>query len=64
MTAEEAVEASLAFRYAAIMPIHFEDWAHFSEGRDAIMLAFEAAGLDQRLLWPERGHEVCFDLHT
>jgi hypothetical protein len=39
MTVDEAVEASLALRNAAIVPIHFEDWAHFSEGRDDIALA-------------------------
>jgi L-ascorbate metabolism protein UlaG (beta-lactamase superfamily) len=64
MTAEEAVEAALAFRTAAIAPIHFEDWAHFSEGRDDIALAFEAAGLEQRLRWPERGGTICVDLQS
>ena len=62
MTAEEAVEASLAFRNAAIVPVHFEDWAHFSEGREEIMLAFEAAGLEDRLRWPERGRTIHIDL--
>ena len=37
MTAKEGVDAtSLAFRSGAIVPIHFEDWAHFSEGPDAL----------------------------
>ena len=62
MMAEEGAEASLAFRNAAIVPIHFEDWAHFSEGPDDIARAFEAAGLEQRLQWPERGRAIRIDL--
>jgi L-ascorbate metabolism protein UlaG (beta-lactamase superfamily) len=58
MTAAEAVEASRAFEHAAIVPLHFEGWAHFSEGRDAIARAFEEAGLSDRLVWPEPGRPI------
>jgi L-ascorbate metabolism protein UlaG (beta-lactamase superfamily) len=58
MTAAEAVEASRAFEHAAIVPLHFEGWAHFSEGRDAIARAFEEAGLTDRLAWPEPGRPI------
>jgi L-ascorbate metabolism protein UlaG (beta-lactamase superfamily) len=61
-TAEEVAEASLAFRNAAIVPIHFEDWAHFSDGPDDIARASEATGLEQRLQWPERGRAIEIDL--
>jgi L-ascorbate metabolism protein UlaG (beta-lactamase superfamily) len=64
MTAEEAVEASLAFRDAVVVPTHFEDRAHFSEGRDDIARAFEAAGLEQRLRWPERGRALRIGMGT
>jgi len=38
-----------------IVPIHFEDWAHFSEGRAEVKKAFANAEMERRLLWPERG---------
>jgi L-ascorbate metabolism protein UlaG (beta-lactamase superfamily) len=49
MTAAEGVEAAKAFSNAAIVPIHFEDWKHFSEGRQDIARAFKEAGLTKRL---------------
>jgi L-ascorbate metabolism protein UlaG (beta-lactamase superfamily) len=53
MTAAEAVEFARACPSAAIVPLHFEGWAHFSEGRHAIAREFSAAGLTQRLHWPK-----------
>jgi L-ascorbate metabolism protein UlaG (beta-lactamase superfamily) len=62
MTAEEGVKAAQAFPKAAIVPIHFEDWAHFSEGKKDIEREFAAAKLMSRLQWPERGKEIQIDL--
>lgn len=36
--------------HAKIMPLHFEGWAHFSEGRDVIEKAFAGAHLSD-LIW-------------
>ncbi len=58
MTAEEAVEAARAFSHAAIIPLHYEGWAHFSEGRAEIAAAFAKAGLSARLRWPEAGKSI------
>lgn len=58
MTADEAVEAARAFSGASIVPLHFEGWAHFSEGREEIAQAFAAAGLSHRLRWPEPGRAI------
>jgi L-ascorbate metabolism protein UlaG (beta-lactamase superfamily) len=58
MTAAEAVETARAFPDAAIVPLHFEGWAHFSEGRPEITQAFAAAGLTSRLRWPEPGRVI------
>jgi L-ascorbate metabolism protein UlaG (beta-lactamase superfamily) len=58
MTAAEAVDAARAFPGAAIVPLHFEGWAHFSEGRDAITQAFASAGMSDRLHWPEPGRAI------
>ena len=58
MNSEEGVEAARHFDKATIVPIHFEDWAHFSEGRDKIAAAFAHARLDHRLQWLERGRPI------
>ncbi|QOY88351.1 MBL fold metallo-hydrolase [Paludibaculum fermentans] len=55
MTAEEAVEFARSFPQATIVPLHFEGWQHFSEGKDKIALAFAEAGLSTRLCWPDLG---------
>jgi L-ascorbate metabolism protein UlaG (beta-lactamase superfamily) len=62
MTGAEAVEAARHFAEAAIVPIHFEDWEHFSEGREQIVQAFENARLTDRLKWLERSRPVHLDL--
>jgi L-ascorbate metabolism protein UlaG (beta-lactamase superfamily) len=55
LTGAEAVEAAQAFAEARIVPLHFEGWAHFSESRQEIEQAFDAAGLGPRLRWLEPG---------
>lgn len=55
LTAEGAVAAARAFRNAAIVPLHYEGWAHFTEGRTDVELAFSSAGLTDRLQWPVPG---------
>lgn len=62
MTADEAVEAARAFVEAVIVPVHFEGWAHFSEGRAEIGAAFEKAGLAERVRWPEPGRRMEVEL--
>ncbi len=63
MTAAEGVEAARAFAGAAIVPLHFEGWAHFSEGREQIAKAFADAGLTHRLHWPEPGRPIQLNLY-
>jgi len=62
ITAREAVECARAFANAAIVPVHFEGWAHFSEGRKDIAAAFADAGMEDRLRWLQPGHAVRFEL--
>ncbi len=50
-TAAEAVEVARAFKDAAIIPLHYEGWAHFSESRTQIEEVFTSAGLNDRLRW-------------
>lgn len=50
-TAAEAVRFAQALPEAAIIPVHFEGWKHFTESRPQITAAFAAAGLENRLHW-------------
>ncbi len=54
-TADEGVLAARAFTDAAIVPVHYEGWKHFSENRVDIERSFAEAGLAHRLRWLEQG---------
>jgi L-ascorbate metabolism protein UlaG (beta-lactamase superfamily) len=49
--ASEGVEAAKAFPNAAIVPLHYAGWGHFSEGKAEIQRAFDEAGIGNRLHW-------------
>jgi L-ascorbate metabolism protein UlaG (beta-lactamase superfamily) len=53
-TAKEGIEAACAFSNAAIVPLHYEGWEHFSESRKQIEDQFKSAGLQDRLQWMEQ----------
>ena len=57
-TAGEAVTLARAFAPALVIPLHFEGWAHFTEGRADIEAAFVAAQLTDRLRWPVAGRPL------
>lgn len=57
-TAAEAVTLARAFAPAVVIPLHFEGWAHFTEGRVDIETAFVAAELVERLRWPTAGRPL------
>ena len=58
MTAQEAAEFATHMPHAKIVPLHFEGWAHFSEGRDVIERVFAEADLTDRLIWGEAGKRI------
>ncbi len=58
MTSKEAAKAANVLQAPQVIPLHFEGWSHFQEGRDEIMNAYEAAGVKERLVWLERGQGV------
>jgi L-ascorbate metabolism protein UlaG (beta-lactamase superfamily) len=53
LTAREAVEICRLVGPRTIIPVHYEGWSHFSEGREAVERAFAAApdDLGDRLHW-------------
>jgi L-ascorbate metabolism protein UlaG (beta-lactamase superfamily) len=57
-TAAGAVEVARTMPRALIVPLHFEGWEHLTESRADVERAFSAAGLNERLLWPEPGSAV------
>lgn len=48
-TGEEAALFTKMLGTATIIPIHYEGWSHFTEGRAQIEQAFAAAGIEQQL---------------
>jgi L-ascorbate metabolism protein UlaG (beta-lactamase superfamily) len=47
----QAAEATRILRARRVVPVHYEGWAHFTEGRDHLVAAFTDAGLSDRLEW-------------
>ncbi|MEV7415028.1 MBL fold metallo-hydrolase [Streptomyces sp. NPDC089919] len=45
----QAAQAAELLGVRRVVPVHFDSWAHFTEGREEIVKAFEAAGLTDRL---------------
>jgi len=58
MTAADGIAFARSFPDAAIIPLHFEGWRHFSESRPQITAAFAEAGLENRLHWLAPGRAV------
>ncbi|BCJ47053.1 MBL fold metallo-hydrolase [Actinoplanes ianthinogenes] len=56
LTAADAVELCRLVQPRTIVPVHYEGWSHFSQGRDVVERAFAAApdGLGERLHWLPR----------
>ena len=55
MTADDAVHATRALDPTHVVPVHYDGWAHFTEGRTDVSRAFEAAGLASKLVWLDPG---------
>jgi L-ascorbate metabolism protein UlaG (beta-lactamase superfamily) len=57
MTATEAVELCGLLRPTTVVPVHYEGWSHFRQGRDAIEPVFTAAPAEVRdsVHWLEIG---------
>ena len=60
MTAQEAVELCRLIRPRTVIPIHYEGWKHFRQGREAIEREFAAAPDDirSRIQWVPLGVSV------
>jgi L-ascorbate metabolism protein UlaG (beta-lactamase superfamily) len=62
LTSEQAAEAASILRAREVVPLHFEGWAHFTQGADTLLDAFETARLADRLHLLKPGGQI--DLET
>jgi L-ascorbate metabolism protein UlaG (beta-lactamase superfamily) len=53
MNAAEAIRVAREFELATLIPIHYEGWKHFRQGRDDVESAFREAGIGERVKWLE-----------
>lgn len=60
LTSAEAAEAAGILRAGAVVPLHFEQWAHFSEGGEQLRQAFAAAGQEEKLRLLKPGESAGF----
>jgi L-ascorbate metabolism protein UlaG (beta-lactamase superfamily) len=60
MTAQEAVQLCWLLRPRSAIPVHYEGWTHFRQGRDAIEQEFAQAPADlgRRLQWLPIGTRI------
>lgn len=63
-TAAEVVTLACAWPETILVPLHFDGWAHFTEGRGETERAFEAAGLERRLRWLVPGQPITISSET
>ena len=54
----QAAEAAAMLGSGPVIVMHFEGWAHFSQGADTVRDAFARAGLSDRLRLPKLGEEI------
>lgn len=61
-TGVEGAQLAALLGDATIIPVHYEGWSHFSEGRAEIEQAFAAAGLSARLRFLPLGQPITLDI--
>lgn len=49
MDTNDALDTAHAFPQATIIPLHYEGWAHFTQGQDVLTQSFNALGVGDRL---------------
>ncbi|GAA3979616.1 MBL fold metallo-hydrolase [Streptomyces marokkonensis] len=51
----QAAQAATILDAGRVVPVHYDSWAHFTEGGDELVAAFAAAGLTERIDFGVRG---------
>lgn len=55
MNAEEAARVAAELDLRTLLPIHYEGWKHFRQGRADVERVFERAGIEDRVRWLQAG---------
>lgn len=58
LSSDRAAEAAKLLGVRAALPVHFEGWAHFTQGARELRAAFAGNGVSDRLVLAERGETV------
>lgn len=58
LSSDRAAEATKLLGIRAAVPVHFEGWAHFTQGARELRAAFAGNGVGDRLVLAERGETV------
>lgn len=58
LSSEDAAKAATLLGARHVVPLHFEHWAHFSQGPETLVAAFDKAGLADRLHLPKPGDVI------
>ena len=61
MDSAEAVQTIYALNPQIVVPIHYEGWQHFREGRTEAEATFAAAGLSEKIRWLKHGEAQTVD---
>jgi L-ascorbate metabolism protein UlaG (beta-lactamase superfamily) len=62
MDAREAAHVAREIDAETVIPIHYEGWSHFKQGRTAVEEEFERAGIADRVRWLELGQPTQVNL--
>jgi L-ascorbate metabolism protein UlaG (beta-lactamase superfamily) len=58
LSADHAADVAQILGARVVIPLHFEGWAHFTQGADELKAAFSGNGIRDRLLMLERGQRA------
>src|SRR5262249_52351657 len=58
LTSEQAAEAAAILRAREVVPLHFEGWAHFTQGADTLLDAFGRSGSAEHLHLLKPGERI------
>lgn len=58
LSADHAADVARILGARVVVPLHFEGWAHFTQGADELEAAFSGNGIRDRLVMLERGERA------
>jgi L-ascorbate metabolism protein UlaG (beta-lactamase superfamily) len=58
LSADHAADVAKILEARVVIPLHFEGWAHFTQGAEVLKAAFSGNGIRDRLVMLERGERA------